>query len=102
MAAFVLQPHVTEFLDVVMHDHGLEFRLGEVAIPAGSAVAGQTIRDAHLRDRTGALVLALREEGGDFTTNPSPDTKLQEGQILIAIGTPNGLHELARAVVDRV
>jgi K+/H+ antiporter YhaU regulatory subunit KhtT len=73
-----------------------------VAIPAGSAVAGQTIRDAHLRDRTGALVLALREEGGDFTTNPSPDTKLQEGQILIAIGTPNGLHELARAVVDRV
>ena len=31
MAAFVLQPHVAEFLDVVMHDGSLEFRLEEVA-----------------------------------------------------------------------
>jgi voltage-gated potassium channel len=28
MAAFALQPHVAEFLDVVMHDGSLEFRLG--------------------------------------------------------------------------
>ena len=36
IAAFVLQPHVTEFLDVVMHDRGLQFRLEEVLVPAGS------------------------------------------------------------------
>ena len=29
-AAFVLQPHVTEFLDVVMHDRDIEFRLEEL------------------------------------------------------------------------
>ena len=28
MAALALQPHVAEFLDVVMHDGSLEFRLG--------------------------------------------------------------------------
>ena len=54
IAAFVLQPNVTEFLDVVMHDRSLQFRLEEVLVPAGSAIAGQTIRNAHLRDRTGA------------------------------------------------
>ena len=45
IAAFVLQPNVTEFLDVVMHDRGLEFRLEEVTVPAGSAIAGRTIRE---------------------------------------------------------
>ena len=76
IAAFVLQPNVTEFLDVVMHDRSLQFRLEEVLVPHGSAIAGQTIRDAHLRDRTGALVLALREDDGGFNTNPSPDTTI--------------------------
>ncbi|HZA86422.1 MAG TPA: NAD-binding protein, partial [Acidimicrobiales bacterium] len=74
MAAFALQPHVAEFLDVVMHDGSLEFRLEEVAVPDGSPLAGSSIRDAHIRDRTGALVLALRDGDGVFTTNPPPET----------------------------
>ena len=101
IAAFVLQPHVTEFLDVVMHDRGLQFRLEEVLVPAGSSTAGKSIRDAHLRDRTGALVLALREEDGSFNTNPSPDTKICAGQVLIAIGTPTELDALERTIETR-
>ena len=100
IAAFVLQPHVTEFLDVVMHDRGLEFRLEEVLVPAESSIAGQSIRDAHFRDRTGALVLALREEDGRFNTNPSPDTTIHAGQVLIAIGTPAELDSLERTIGD--
>jgi voltage-gated potassium channel len=102
IAAFILQPHVTEFLDVVMHDRGLEFRLEEMLVPQGSPIAGISIRDAHLRDRTGALVLALRDEDGRFNTNPSPDTCIQAGQVLIAIGTPAELEALERTVEERV
>ena len=40
IAAFVLQPNVTEFLDVVMHDRGLQFRLEEILVPAQSSIAG--------------------------------------------------------------
>jgi voltage-gated potassium channel len=101
IAAFVLQPNVTEFLDVVMHDRSLQFRLEEVLVPNGSAIAGQTIRNAHLRDRTGALVLALREDDGTFNTNPSPDTTIQPGQVLIAIGTPDELVALEQTVEVR-
>jgi voltage-gated potassium channel len=101
IAAFVLQPHVTEFLDVVMHDRSLQFRLEEVLVPPGSSVVGQSIRDAHVRDRTGALVLALREADGSFTTNPSPDTTIRAGHVLIAIGTPTELEALERAIEDR-
>ena len=97
MAAFALQPHVTEFLDVVMHDGSLEFRLEELEVPSGSALAGCSLREAHIRDRTGALVLALRDGAGEFTTNPSPETVIEPGHILIAIGTSAQLSALADA-----
>jgi len=97
MAAFVLQPHVAEFLDVVMHDGSLEFRLEEVALPEGSPLAGKSLREAHIRDSTGALILALRETGGEFTMNPPPETILCVGQILISIGTEAQLKALAAA-----
>jgi len=97
MAAFVLQPHVAEFLDVVMHDGSLEFRIEEVPLPPGSPLAGRSLRDAHIRDSTGALILALRDGGGEFTTNPPPETVLDAGQILIAIGTEAQLKALAAA-----
>jgi len=97
MAAFVLQPHVAEFLDVVMHDGSLEFRLEEVPLSTGSPLAGRSLRDAHIRDSTGAMILALRDAGGAFTTNPPPETELCAGQILIAIGTAAQLKALAAA-----
>lgn len=97
-AAFVLQPHVTEFLDVVMHDRDIEFRLEEVTVPSKSALAGRSIRDAHIRDQTGALVLAVREPDGTFVTNPPPDHVFTGGEIVIAIGTRAELQALDRMV----
>ena len=98
MAAFVLQPYVTEFVDVVMHDRGIEFRLEEIPVPEGSPIEGCSIREAHVRDRTGALVLALRDGNGTFTTNPPPETVVNADQIIIAIGTPGDLEKLQRLV----
>ena len=98
MAAFALQPHVAEFMDVVMHDGSLEFRLEEMLVPFGSALEGKSLRDAHLRDQTGALVLAMRDGHGHFTTNPAPETMIEPGHILIAIGTTAQLAALQEAV----
>ncbi len=96
MAAFALQPHVAEFLDVVMYEGALEFHLEEMVVPEGSPLANRSLRDAHIRDRTGALVLALQDEEGSFATNPAPETVLRPGQILISIGTPSQLEALGK------
>jgi len=97
MAAFVSQPHVAEFLDVVMHDGSLEFRLGEIVVGAGSSAVGQSLRDAHLRDQTGTLILAIRTADGTFLTNPPATTTLASGHVLIAVGTQAQLDELRKA-----
>lgn len=87
MAALATQPAVADFLDVVMHDGSLEFQLAEVEVGDGSSLAGQTVAASQIRDATGALILAVREPGGEFVTNPSPHHPLRPGQVLIAIGT---------------
>jgi voltage-gated potassium channel len=94
MAAFVLRPHVAEFLDVVMHEHNLEFRLEELEVAPGSPIAGASLRDAALRDRTGALVLAMRGPDGQFITNPAADHVIESSHVLIAIGTEEELRSL--------
>jgi voltage-gated potassium channel len=89
MAALAFQPHVAEFLDVIMHDGSLEFRLEEVEVPPGSALAGQTLRSARIHDRTGTLVLAMRHPDREFRTNPPPTAEIAGGEILIVIGDSN-------------
>jgi len=94
MGAFVMQPHVSEFLDVVMHDRSMEFRLEEIVVPRASPLAGKTLRETQIRDRTGALVLAMRADDGTFRTNPEPDQTVDGGDVLIAIGTGPQLDSL--------
>ncbi len=96
LAAFAQRPMVSEFLDVVMHG-AVEYRLEEeVVIPPDSPLDGCTVREAGVRDRTGALVLGLRTEDGSFITNPAPETPLAAGSVLIAIGTDAQLDALVR------
>lgn len=94
MAALATQPAVADFLDVVMHDEDVEFRLAEARIVPGSPLVGRTVQDAQIRDQTGALVLAVREPDGAFVTNPSPSQALRAEQVLIAIGTAGEIASL--------
>lgn len=97
IAAAALQPHVVDFLDVVMHDRGLEFRLEEVLVEDGSPLAGTTF-EASRAMVGGAIVLALRSPGGGFLTNPPAHTYVRPGDVAIVVGTPDqidGLRQVA-------
>jgi len=96
MASFVVQPNVAEFVDVVMHERSMDFRMQEVEIPVGSNMAGQSLREANLRQQAGVLVLALRGDDGSFRTNPDPDTILHPHHVIIAVGTVEALEQLNR------
>lgn len=96
MASFVVQPNVAEFVDVVMHERSMDFRMQEVEIPEGSPIAGTTLRDANLRQQAGVLVLALRGDDGAFTTNPDPDLVIHPHNVIIAVGTVEALEQLNR------
>ena len=96
MASFVVQPNVAEFVDVIMHERSMDFRMQEVEIPAGSRLAGMTLREANLRQEAGVLVLAVRGDDGTFQTNPDPEAVLHPQNIVIAVGTDEALQQLMK------
>jgi voltage-gated potassium channel len=95
IAAFIAQPRVTEFIDVVMHARETELVLEEVTLGPGSPLVGTSLSEARVRDRTGALVLAMHDPDAGFVSNPEPGLVMDAGQSLIAIGTPGQLERLA-------
>ena len=96
MAVFALQPHVSEFLDVVMHDETLDYRIEEVEITPTSPLVGRSLEDAALGETTGALLLAIRSATGTYIANPPADTSLEPRSILIALGTSTQLDAVRR------
>jgi voltage-gated potassium channel len=94
MASFVARPNVAEFVDVVMHERSLEFRMQEFEVAPDSPMAGITLREANLRKETGVLILAMRRPDGTFTTNPDPGSVIEPHEILIAVGTDDDIARL--------
>lgn len=101
MAAFALQPHVSEFLDVVMHDETLDYRIEEVEITTLSPLVGRSLGEAALREATGALLLAIRSSTGEYIANPAAETRLDPHTILIALGTSTQLDAVRHHVDAR-
>jgi voltage-gated potassium channel len=101
MASFVVRPHVAEFIDVVMHERSMEFRMQEVEVPAGSRLAERSLRELDLRQQAGVLVLAVRDHDGTFRSNPDPDTVIASGDVVIAVGTEDDLNRLVALAGDR-
>ncbi|HYZ79108.1 MAG TPA: TrkA family potassium uptake protein [Gaiellaceae bacterium] len=94
MANLVLKPQVTAFLDVVTTAEGDDFRLEEIEVRETCAKAGQTLRDLRVRDETGAIIVALRKRDGTFDTTPDPYARIEVGDVLIGVGTPEEIRRL--------
>ena len=95
LAVFALQPDVAEFLDVVMHEESLDFRIQQIPVEAGSALEGRALADLGLRGHAGALVLAIRSAAGHpLVPNPVASTVVPAGAVLIALGTAEELGAL--------
>ena len=94
MAKLVLRPQVAAFLDIVSTSGGPELLFEEIEVKETCARAGKTIRELRIRVETGAMIVALRKRDGSFDTTPTPDARLEAGDVMIAAGTPEELRRL--------
>jgi voltage-gated potassium channel len=94
MAKLVAKPQVAAFLDIVTSAGGPDLSMEEIEVTAECGRAGRSIRELRIRHETGALVIAVQKADGGFDTTPSPDAVLNEGDVLIAVGTAGELQRL--------
>ena len=98
MASLATQPNVADFVDVVVHDGTFEAKLREIQLPDGSDFVGQTIDDLAIRQKTGAVVLSVRDRSAQFHTDDVTSRPFADGDVIVAIGSDAALDRLAGTV----
>jgi voltage-gated potassium channel len=94
IASMVLKPIVSDFLDTVMHGEDMELQLSELKIEPGSPLGDKTVKEADIRQNSGAMVLSIYRQSGVFDSDLHSDTRIGEGDKLIVIGTREQLDKL--------
>jgi voltage-gated potassium channel len=97
MASELIRPHVVSFLDRMLRGQGDAIRVEEVVVGKDSPWEGLSLREIDLRALTGLAPIALRQpDREDFCYNPAPDERINEGTILIVIGSPDQISTLRK------
>lgn len=92
MAAAALRPEVMDFVDGIITGADRALYLEEYKInPDSCPHIGKTLKDADVRAKTGALILAIRRANGELIGGPTADTQLLGNDLLICLGTAEQL-----------
>ncbi|MDE3070661.1 MAG: potassium channel protein [Acidobacteriota bacterium] len=91
MARLALHRQLSGVVDV-----DAEYRMEEIEVGRACEGLGQTVADI----RGGSMIVGLRREGG-FEPQPSEETALLAGDVLVALGTAGALQRLEDLLEDR-
>lgn len=97
MAIATLQPYVGDFLRLGESDKDTGLTIEEIQIDPGSPIAGKTLKDSALREKTGFNLIGIKKAGREVLFNPPPDTMIQPGDVLIIFGELQKLEVLEKS-----
>ena len=85
MARLALNPQIRGALEVAP-----QYRMEEIEVAPGSRGEGQPIGDV----RGGAIIVGVRDASGQFQPQPSAETILHAGDVVMAMGTGRTMERL--------
>lgn len=94
MALATLRPNLVDFMKVVTFDRDTGLTIEEIQIKPNSSLVGSSLKVCPIRKELGIMVVGIKKMGKDVFLNPSPETKIDAGDILIVIGEKEGLERL--------
>lgn len=95
MAEALIKPAVADFIDSIAAEN-LDLGFEQVEIAPGSMYAGKKLRQTNIRNELDTVIVAIRRRTGEMIFNPSGDSHIEEGDLLIAIGRAETIIELTR------
>ncbi len=74
-------------------DNALGLFTEEISLPANSGFVGHQMGDTRARTLTGSSIVAIARDG-QVIPSPGPETVLNAGDVVVAVGTRKGLDAL--------
>lgn len=85
---------ITEHLSELVHMiEGLA--IDWLLVGDNSSLAGRSISESAVRDRTGASIVAVVHDG-EAIPAPGPTDQIEEGDTVVVVGTPEAVAEVTR------
>ena len=78
-----------------LRPRGFDLAFEQVEVAGGSPLEGRKLKDTTIRSRLDVVVAAIRRANGEMVFNPSGDTQIRAGDMLICIGRAESMVELA-------
>ena len=94
----VLRPNIVEFIDLVVERKHLELQLEEITVEDNARFKGKPLRESGIRRELELIVVAIKKSSGDMIFNPSSETLIEKGDVLIVLGEKKHLGMLEKLV----
>lgn len=91
IAQAALKPNVLEFVDLVSGRSQIPLFVEEFTVKKNSPILNKTIKEADVRKKTNVIIISIKKKRKAPFFNPSPDIVIEEGDILIAMGSKEDL-----------
>lgn len=101
MAMALTKPAVGDFLDSVTANH-LELGFEQLEVDPVSSLVGRKLSESVIRSELNIVIVSIRRDDGEIIFNPSGETRIEGGDMLIAIGNPESLSRLNTLARGRV
>ena len=96
MANTILRPTVIDFIELAMHNRSLDLQMEELVVGKQSEIIDLTLMESAIRKDFDLIVVAIKKGTGEMIFNPSPQAKIQVGDILVALGDRENLSRLEK------
>jgi len=96
VAQAVLRPHAMDFIELATRSARLELQIEEAELGSDSTLVGDSLKTSPIKSELGIIVVAIKKPDGKMVFNPSPETVLEGGDVLISIGHRQQLDRLEK------
>ena len=100
MAMALTKPAVGDFLDSITANH-LELGFEQLEVDPASTLVGRKLRESVIRSELNIVIVSIRRDDGEVIFNPSGETEIEGGDMLISIGNPESLARLSAVARGR-
>ena len=101
MAMALTKPAVGDFLDSITANH-LELGFEQLEVDGVSSLVGRKLSETVIRSELNIVIVSIRRNDGEIIFNPGGETRVEGGDMLIAIGNAESLRRLNTIARGRV
>ena len=86
MAHTVLKPTVVDFIEFTTKSGNIGLQMQEVTVQEGSRLIGMSLESCSVGDDMGVIIVAIKQTTGETRFNPTHQSVIKAGDILIVLG----------------